>query len=695
MVLVNSHAISPPFALSPHFGYTLLALTTVLTSQIRFAIKGNRSPKGWVFLLFICLVAAFLRVWQLDSIPAGLYRDEAFNGLDALNLLDGAHALFFPANNGREPAYIYLTALNVALWGKTAWAVRFTAALSGTLTTYVVYLLSKSWWRNETIGLLSAWLWATTVWPIHLSRIGLRPILLIPLFTLALWLATQAYRRRHNTLWFLAGIVYGLGFYTYLASRLTPAFLLVAIVWLWWTQRQQFPALWRGLLWAGLGLTLTLIPWALLALNQPDILLGRTGQVSILHPDINGGNMWGALAESVARSLGLFLWQGDTILRHNPAGRPLFDLVMAIPFLIGLVWCLRHWRKTAPFLTLSWIAVMLLGTILAEDPPHFLRAIGILPAALFLPALGLWQIGSWFGENQIGRQLFIGLLLISSLSFTLYDYFGVYGQDPNTGYLFETAARQLAEEVNTISADQSVILEKRFWDGWPSVQFLLNTPDHLTILSAEELSQVEPEPAPEIAFYLWPHDPAVWSQVGRWLQPDQTVSAVLGAQARGDLEPAPYPLSVRYMLSETKPTWLNKTAVPFVSPTGQQAELHGAQRSATSTQQLTVDLVWAFNSDNPVTEPIVTFVQVIDSETGQLIGQQDTLLAQGYIPPEWWGEGRLLHEQKLFDLSRPLTATDEIVVGIYPAGQAENRFLIAPSTTQTVWNIPPANMNTD
>ena len=128
-------------------------------------------------LLLALLIAFALRFYRLGEIPLGLYRDEAFNGLDALKILQGEHAVFFPANNGREPFYIYLTAAAVALFGQTIFAIRLAAAVVGTLTTLPVYLLGKSWfgWR---IGVLAAWIWAITLWPVHLSRIGLRVILL-------------------------------------------------------------------------------------------------------------------------------------------------------------------------------------------------------------------------------------------------------------------------------------------------------------------------------------------------------------------------------------------------------------------------------------------------------------------------------------------------------------------------------------
>src|SRR5690606_16063121 len=135
------------------------------------------SQRGWALLLIVLAVAVLLRLWALDVAPPGLYRDEASNGLDALGVLQGNHAVYFTANNGREPVYIYLAALAISLLGRTVIAVRVAAALVGALTTIPVYLLGRSWF-GQRVALFAAWLWAVTLWPMHLSRIGLRAILL-------------------------------------------------------------------------------------------------------------------------------------------------------------------------------------------------------------------------------------------------------------------------------------------------------------------------------------------------------------------------------------------------------------------------------------------------------------------------------------------------------------------------------------
>ena len=112
-----------------------------------------------ILLLAVLLLATFFRFWRLDSMPPGLYHDEAYNGLDALSLNQGetfpqfyegwelyaadAHAgrpaeesrfpIFFEGNYGREPLHIYLMALSVFLFGATPFAIRAVPAAAGVL----------------------------------------------------------------------------------------------------------------------------------------------------------------------------------------------------------------------------------------------------------------------------------------------------------------------------------------------------------------------------------------------------------------------------------------------------------------------------------------------------------------------------------------------------------------------------------
>lgn len=587
-----------------------------------------------------------MRFWQLGELPPGLYRDEAFNGLDALNVLDGQHALFFPANNGREPAYIYLTTLFVGLFGRTVLAVRLGAAVAGTLTTLLVYKLAAVWY-GRSAALFAAFTWAVTLWPVHLSRIGLRAILLAPFLAATFWLGTLAYRRQNHWLWLLAGLIYGAAYYTYLAVRFTPVLLIALAVFLIW--RGQWPRLRPGMVWFSLGTAVTLTPLALLIIQQPHILLGRTGQVSILNTAVNEGNLWSTVWQHIWQALGMFLGHGDTILRHNPAGRPVFDWLMALPFLLGVGWCLKNWRRPAAMTLLLWTAVMLGPTILAADTPHFLRASGLLPGIIILPAIGLSQVWEWDRVAGWLRKTAVILLTAGSLTMTIRDYVN-YGQSADTGYLFEQAARTLAEKVNEDILGLDNFMDDRYWSGWPSVQFLVTNPNSQRFLPENGL----PPLARMSQLFVWPY--ATRDFISQAFPATALVWSETGPLSRGDLEQEPYPLYDRYLITSVPPE------LPLAANFDDILTMHQAQASLLDPQTLQVDLIWSAN--NPPSQPLAVFIHVTGPEGN--IAQNDAPPGSGNWPANWWRPGLFLHDRHTILLPDPFDPVrHQILIGIY------------------------------
>ena len=607
-------------------------------------------------MLLALLIAAFLRGWQLGEIPAGLYRDEAYNGLDAANVLadedTGENPFYFEANNGREPAYIYLTTLAVAMLGQTVLAVRLTAAVVGTLTTILVYLLAKSWF-NDRVGLLAACLWAITVWPVHLSRIGLRPILMPFMIALLFWLGTLAYRKSAPKFWLLTGLVYGLAFYTYLAMRFTPVLLILLLLYLIVSGRSK--RLIPGIGWFILGALITSLPLLLLAIQQPEIIIGRTGQVSIFNPDISAGaTPFTVFIRQSWQALGLFFVKGDTILRHNPPGRPVFDLLMVGPFLIGVWHCLRHWKQPAAVTLLLWTLVMLGPTVLAEDAPHFLRAVGLLPAILVFPALGLVQLWDWIRLPTAFRGVLLSGLLLGSLLFTVKDYFLEYGRQPETGYWFDAAARNLAQNINTYEVSRyEVFVDQRFWDGWPSVRYLLNTDQSVTFFRAENVQPNQFESP--TAVYAWPYEGL--DQVVNGLGPG-LLTATNGELAQGDLETSPYAFYNRYTI-EPAPGW------PVLAIFDNSIQLRQANViQSDHQQQLKIDLYWS--TTDTVDPSLIVFVHLVGPQG--IIAQSDSVPGQGLWPSQWWRPGLIGQDQHVLDLREGFDPNqNQIIVGFYHA----------------------------
>lgn len=612
--------------------------------------------------MLVVLLAAGMRLYRLGEWPPGPYRDEAWNGLDALGVLDGHHALFFPANNGREPFYIYLVALSIALFGPTAFALRLPAALGGALTAIPTFLLGREWFGRAT-GLFAAVLWAVTFWPMHLGRIGLRVGLLAPLLGLAFWLGTRAWRERRAGLWLAAGAVYGLSFYTYLAARFTPMVLALFAAYLVVTGRRA--RLWDGgrVLWFAVGAAAVVAPLAVTLAADPSLIFGRAGQVSILSPEINGGNLPGALLDNAGRTLGMYLWRGDTILRHNalldynsgtPAGRPVFDRLMIGPFLAGLFWCLRHWRRPEAAFLLIWQLVMLGPTILAEDAPHFLRAAGVLPGAVFLPAIGLGLLWEWPRLPVPGRRAAVLLLLGGSALSAARDY-AAYARQPDVAFLWEAAAAELAQSAMAdVENGLDVHLDARFIDGWPSIRYLL----HDRAIASFDPDAGLPSLDGPAAVYAWPYGSLDY--LSRAVVAPARVTTDPGPLARGDLEPEPYSLYTRYLITHGAATGQPMATFDDL------LRLHDPTVTLIAPDTVAISLNWeagpAFTNSDGRTPKV--FIHVMGAEG--MLAQHDGPLAGGLWPAGGWRPGVQISESHTLRLPRPFNpASDQVQIGLY------------------------------
>ena len=129
-------------------------------------------------LSLIIALGLFLRAYNINHVPLGIYSDEAFNGLDAINAMHGHWQWFYEANDGREGLFINLIAICFKLFGVSIPALLLPSIFFGTITILGVYLLSKELFQNERIAIIGALLAAVSFWAIDFSRISFRAIML-------------------------------------------------------------------------------------------------------------------------------------------------------------------------------------------------------------------------------------------------------------------------------------------------------------------------------------------------------------------------------------------------------------------------------------------------------------------------------------------------------------------------------------
>lgn len=631
----------------------------------------HHTARGWrnrLVILGLLVLGTALRLVAFGQIPPGLYHDEAQHGIDALRVLSGGLAIFFEANNGREPLFIYWVSAAVAVLGRTPWAIRLPAAFAGVLTLAATYDLGRVL-ISRRFGRWSLAVLTVTLWHVHLSRVGYRAVLL-PLFT-ALFLAqaVRGLQTRRLGHWAAAGLWYGLSWYTYSAVRITPLALAAMAAYGLMKDRSLITRYGKGALtFCAVGL-LVLAPLGIHTASNPDIVLGRAGQVSIFSEAIHQGRPWQTLGLHIVRTAGMFFVRGDRIWRHNLAYRPVWEPALGLAFVLGaVVYLLRFNRRADAALVLIWTLVAAIPTVLAEDAPHFLRASGMLPMVALIPAQGL----TWL-EHRIARlsdaayagalgKIAPGLLLLIGTVSTVHAYFVQYADAELAYHWFEAGPVQVAGEVNRLaqqgwdgdrmqhhpSPARTVLIDERLWNSWTAIPFLV--PESRITFVAQTLPQ---HLETGTAFIVWPYRD--WrSDVMPRLPHPAYLSSPEGPLAQGDKDPEPYTIATIVVADPLPPL------PPPVARFEGGLTLHAALVQS-GQDEARVQLWWQATED--IDHDTTVFVHYL--RNGARIAQHDSEPAQGRLPTGVWRSGDVVLDTHPMPDVTPQATADRLRIGLY------------------------------
>jgi len=419
----------------------------------------------WLSLLVILTLAAVFRFTLISDIPPGLYPDEAMNGnniLEAMRTSD--FKIFYPENNGREGLFINIQAMSVYFFGRNAWALRIVSSFVGTFTVLGLYLVTKellsgvkkaippvddpkrkrmhpnlNLYDPGIVAIFASFFLSTSYWHINFSRMGFRAIMLPLVCTFGFYWLLKAIRTGKISSTVLAGVFLGLGFYTYIAYRITPViigFVILWFGWLWWREHKTLlpvkspsnscvPCVLALFLFV---LVIVAFPMGAYFVQHSDDVASRQSQVSIFGSD----SPIKALALSTVKTLGMFNFRGDCNQRHNLKCQPELFWPVGFFFLLGflgsLVTVLTRslfylGRSKSPdqtgvfrglpsdelpsfplFFLFVWFFGMAAPAVLtSEGIPHALRSIGLIPPVMIFASLGLFYLIAIFVEHIEAR----------------------------------------------------------------------------------------------------------------------------------------------------------------------------------------------------------------------------------------------------------------------------------------------------
>lgn len=427
-----------------------------------------------VLLTAILSIALFVRVYQLDSIPGGLYPDEATNGIDALHAIEtGEYKLFYPNNYGREGLFINLQALAVKYFGNTIPVLKFWSTVFGTLAVLGIYLLGKELLGRRTAGLIAAFFLATSFWAINFSRIGFRAIMVTFLLTFAFYFFWKGLRTTRLRTFLLSGLIFGLGVHTYVAYRLAPLILVALLPFLILSYEHFLRRFWKHALAFVLGAAITAAPLAWEFYVHPEHLSSRTGAVSIFSPEINKGDFWGTFGKTLGLSLVKYNFWGDQNWRHNYPPYPILDPLTGVFFLLGFCYLIyqtvhllgQRFREKIydpnlaryAFLLIFFLVMLMPEFLTEEGLPHALRAIGT-QAPVFLMATIVVMLFVNYAKRRYpsARLALFGLIffmLLGGAVINLTKYFVFFAENPVQMGAFNKNFRNMAEYILALPED--------------------------------------------------------------------------------------------------------------------------------------------------------------------------------------------------------------------------------------------------
>jgi 4-amino-4-deoxy-L-arabinose transferase-like glycosyltransferase len=650
------------------------------------------------------------RWFALDTLPPGIKYDTTSSGIYALDIVyRGIHPFYIIPSGAPEPLMVYLQALAIYFFGPNNFTLRFLSAIIGVVVVALLYALAKETTRDERIALVATFALAVAVEPINVTRTGLRATL-VPLFVTAwLFFFRRGWARGRRRDFAAAGLVLGLGVYTYIA---TLAIWLVAIaLWIhqflfarprWGTRFLQFCGM------TAIGIFLA-APRLIFQMSYPSAALNRASEVSIFqNPAIQTLGLGGVIAGRLLDYVLMFgiTWQGEL---YNVLHQPLLDPFLFLCFLLGLFYCSMRLR----WIEWAWapltLAVMLLPDLLGanEPSPNELRTIGVITPTYFLVGVGvvfLLDLAFRRTKWQTLAAAIMMLALLVSAAIGLRAYFGDFVAAAHDGPDADYNRTEIAEAEWILQQSDPVFLPLNEYARSP-VHYLTSghAPQLQSALDAN--GQVDPRALPHRAWVLFPLDDARPRTEGRSYVDDPAEFVLISTPRIFILPPTDNPVEIT--LSDHAPdeeirdslgnvvahayrvddpdNLFQYESMPIQAPPTQFSQgitLIAATLDDSRVEpgaSIGVSLFW--HAGRALTADYVIFAHVLDSD-GRLVAGADVIPALGAYPTYLWKPGEIVGTHQVVKVPAHVDAGKYTVeVGMYDVLSGNRLDVIDESNT--------------
>jgi hypothetical protein len=420
-----------PATLIPALFFYVLAVYLwffALKTEKRGFLKEKPLPRpleGAIFGLIIFL-AAFLRIYKLDSLPSGIYLDASGPALYALRTLhENFEPPFMLPAFAANPAYlVYLLA---------AWFKWFSPTQVNLFMFFVIFALGALpliyWTIRQLAGprtaLLTLFFITIMRWHLVFSRIGFRGIQ-VPFYMFGT-LAFLLYGLKQRKPWalFLSALFLTGGLYTYQAFKAFPLLVLILLVYEYKQDPKGFKALWKPL--AVSAVLFLVLAFPLLHSWIQEGSLGRRESQIFIGKEVVQEKSLKPLMVKIAQTALMFNRKGEDQPRHNLKDHAILDGITGIFFILGFFYALWKFTQRPYFYAVCGFLVMSLPGFLSSEETQSHRMLGALPFVAFFAAVAVlaWREGMaerFPSYRTAVKSLVVGLLIFAAVD-NLKTYF--------------------------------------------------------------------------------------------------------------------------------------------------------------------------------------------------------------------------------------------------------------------------------
>lgn len=450
--------------------------------------------KKWI-IIAILVLASFLRLWKLNTIPPHLTPDEAALGYNAYSILKTGRdeygkfmPLVFKSFGDYKPGlYVYLTVPFVATLGLNEWSVRLASAIFGILCVYLIYLIVKKLFESHSkLPYIVALMAAISPWLIQVSR-GAWEVNVSLGFTL---LATYLFLSKKYV---GSAVFFALTLLTYQGAKLS-SLIVLGILFFIYKKEIKFkdlvkPAIIGFILSIPIfisffkGETGRLGVFSIFSYKRPDEYVQQMldqnnekkgGSAYILYHNDFYDTIRGIMGRYFNHTSARFLFfEGDFANpRHSPPYQGMLLLSDMLFLVFGFAYLIKFYdkHKNAFNFVLLWLLLSPLPAVLSRDQVHAIRSLSMAIPLLIISSLGIYYAFSKFNKKLI--QMALCLFIVVAFAYYLDSYF--IHMPKRDSKLWEYGYKQIVETVAPIQNDYKAIKVQQSY-AQPYIYFLFYT----------------------------------------------------------------------------------------------------------------------------------------------------------------------------------------------------------------------------